>query len=452
MRDPYSLEAEHGVLGAMMMRPDLIADISAELTASDFYFEDHGDIFKAIVSLDDGKTGIDIISVAEKIGSLENGDSPLSYLGQIHRNTPSAANAMTYCRIVKERSLDRMLLGVAQKVNELAYSDLPAVDKIAQSQAAVLAVDGDLEDDGEVELSDYLRDYVEVQQRRHDMKGMLNGLSTGLKELDEAVMGIRGGQLVVIAGRAKMGKTTFAMNMVRHNIIREGKKGAVISLEMSRTELTDRMVAAEGSIPMGKIKSGEAASEYGAEMTGALALLNKAKVRILDRPGWTMSKIRTWARKRKRRYGLDFLVIDHLGLLQAEVAGHTALQRTSDATMNAKLLAKELDIPVILLCQLNRALEQRTDKRPMPSDLRDSGTIEQDADMVLFVYRDDYYHKDSPHKGIAEIIIGIARDIECKTIYAAYDGQYNRFRDLAPGSLPEPRQEQPKQKGRGMSF
>lgn len=450
MREPYSLEAEHGVLGAMMIRPDLIADISSELTSADFYFEDHGDIFKAIVSLDDGKTGIDIISVAEKVGALENGDSPLAYLGQVHKNTPSAANAMTYCRIVKERSLDRLLIEAAKKVGELAYSDMPTADKVAQAQSVVLAVDGAMDEDGEVEISDYLHDYVEVQQLRHDMKGMLNGLPTGLSDLDKAVMGLKGGQLIVVAGRAKMGKTTFAMTMVREMAIRAKKRGAVISLEMSRTELTDRMVAAEGSIPLDKLKNGEAASEYGAEMTAALGRINGAGLTILDRPGWTMSKIRTWARKRKRRKGLDFLVIDHLGLLSPETAGQTALQRTSEATMNAKLLAKELDIPVILLCQLNRALEQRHDKRPMPSDLRDSGTIEQDADMVLFVYRDEVYNPDTPYKGIAEIIIGIARDIECKTIYSVYEGQYNRFRDLAPGYLPEPRQEpEPRKRNRG---
>lgn len=450
MRDPYSLEAEHGVLGAMMMRPDLIADISAEITSADFYFEDHGDIFKTIVGMDDGKTGIDIVSVADKIGVLENGDSPLAYLAEIHKNTPSAANAMTYCRIIKERSLDRLLIEAAKKVGELAYSDMPTADKVAQAQAVVLSVDGAMDEDGEVEISDYLHDYVEIQQQRHDMKGMLNGLPTGLTDLDSAVMGMKGGQLIVVAGRAKMGKTTFAMTMVRQMVVRAKKRGAVISLEMSRAELTDRMVAAEGSIPLEKLKNGEAACEYGAEMTAALGKINGAGLTILDRPGWTMTKVRTWARKRKRRRGLDFLVIDHLGLLSPETAGQTVLQKTSEATMNAKLLAKELDIPVILLCQLNRALEQRPDKRPMPSDLRDSGTIEQDADMVLFVYRDEVYNPDTPYKGIAEIIIGIARDVECKTIYSVYEGKYNRFRDLAPGHLPEPREDnEPRKRSRG---
>lgn len=449
MRDPYSLEAEHGVLGSMLIRPDLIADISSELTASDFYFEGHAEIFRAIVNLDDGKSGIDIISVAEAVGTLDSGESPIAYLGRIHQNTPSAANAMTYCRIVKERSLDRKLIEAAQKVGELAYSDIPTADKIAQAQSSVLAVDGALDEEGEVELSDYLHDYIEVLQRRHDLKGMLDGLPTGLADLDDAVMGMKPGQLIVVAGRAKMGKTTFAMNMVRHIVIRERKKAAVISLEMSRTELTDRLIAAEGGVSLSKIKSGEAASESELEITGALSKIKQANLTVLDRPGWTMNKIRTWARKRKRRHGLDLLVIDHLGLLSPETPNQTPLQRTSEATMNAKLLAKELEIPVILLCQLNRALEQRPDKRPMPSDLRDSGTIEQDADMVLFVYRDEVYHKDTIYKGIAEIIIGIARDIECKTIYAVYEGQYNRFRDLAPGSLPQ-QQEQPKpNKSRG---
>jgi replicative DNA helicase len=451
MRDPYSLEAEQGVLGAMLIRPDLIADIAAEVTATDFYYADHVVIFRTIVAMDDGRSGIDVVSVADKIGRFENGDFAMGYLGEIQRNTPSAANAMTYTRIVKERSLDRKLIDAAQQVHDLAHSDSPTADKVAQAQAAVLAIDGSTEDNAEAELEECLPNHIEILQYRHDNKGKLDGLATGYKDLDDALMGLKGGQLVIVAGRAKMGKTTAAMGIVRHNAIRTKKHGAVFTMEMSRVELIDRMIAAEGSVPLTLIKNGEAMNDYATEITAAFAKINTGCLTILDRPGWNMSKIRTWCRKRKRRKGLDYVVIDHLGLLDGEMPGQSPLQRMTEATRQAKLLAKELDIPVIAICQLNRALEQRADKRPMPSDLRDSGTIEQDADIVLFVYRDDVYNPDGQHKGIGEIIIGLARDVECKTIYTLYQGQFNRFRDLAAGyQLPEP-EEKPR-RGRGMNF
>lgn len=452
MRDPYSLEAEQGVLGAMLIRPDLIADIAAELVASDFHFDNHPEIFRAIASLDDGRGGIDVVSVADKIGRFENGEYSLGYLGEIHRGTPSASNAMTYVRIVKERSLDRKLIQAAQAVHELAHSDSPTADKVAQAQSAVLAIDSTTDDDSEIELEDCLPDHVEILQARFDNKGQLDGLATGYKDLDEALMGLKGGQLIVLAGRAKMGKTTAAMGIVRHNAIRAKTRGAVFSLEMSRVELVDRMIAAEGSVPLTLIKNGEAMSEYATEVTSAFAKINSGRLTILDRAGWTMSKIRTWCRKRKRAKGLDYVVIDHLGLLDGEMPGQSPLQRISEATRQAKLLAKELDIPVIVLCQLNRSLEQRADKRPMPSDLRDSGTIEQDADLVLFVYRDEVYNPDGQFKGIGEIIIGLARDVECKTIYTHYEGQFNRFRDMGYEYQPPAAEQQQGTRKRGMSF
>lgn len=452
MRDPYSLEAEQGVLGAMLIRPDLITDIAAEIGPGDFYFPNHPEIFRVIVSMDDGKSGIDVLSVAEKVGRLDDGSYALGYLGDINRNTPSAANALTYARIVKERSLDRRLIEAAQQVHELAHGDSSTADKVAQAQAAVMAIDSSADEDSEVELQDYLSDHVEELQRRFDMGGKMDGLATGYADLDKLLMGLKGGQLIVIAGRAKMGKTTVAMGIVRQNAIRDKKRGAVFSLEMSRAELIDRMIAAEGSVPLTLLKSGEAMDQYPTEVTAGFAKINGARLTILDRPGWTMSKIRTWCRKKKRRTGLDYVVIDHLGLLDGEVPNQSALQRTSEATRQAKLLAKELDIPVILLCQLNRALEQRGDKRPIPSDLRDSGTIEQDADIVLFVYRDEVYNKDSQHKGIGEIIVGLARDVECKTIYTLYEGQFNRFRNMAYEYHVEPEQHQTQPRTRGMKL
>lgn len=453
MRDPYSLEAEQCVLGAMLIRPEMIPELTEGLTAKDFYFTDNAEIYKAICALDSGHGSIDWMIVANHIGTLESGDNALAYLAEIQKNTPSTANAKQYAKIVKERSIDRQLIAAANVIHDEAYSNKPVQDKIATVQAEAMAIDTGVSDDLMVDLDDYLSEHIDETERRSALNGALDGLSTGFTDLDAALQGLKGGQLVVIAGRAKMGKTTFAMSIVRHNIIKAKKRTLIFSLEMSRKELTDRMLSAEGTIPLEMIKNGKALNEFPAEMTYAYHTLQGKPVTILDRGGVSMSRIRAIARSYKRKRSLDLVLIDHLGLLDAEDSSHSILQRTSEATRQAKLLAKELDVPVMLVCQLNRALEQRHDKRPIPSDLRDSGTIEQDADLVLFVYRDEVYNKETTHKGFAEIIIGIARDVEAKTVFTRYEGNYNRFLNLDGRHVPELETEQPrKTRERGMSI
>lgn len=456
MRDPYSLEAEHGLLGALINKPELIDLLSSDLKATDFNWPENAEIYRAIISMASERKHIDYVTVADTIGIMDDGTPAIVYCGEISIKTASTANAQSYAQVVRERAIDRQLITAAQNIHEMAFGTQSTAEKVAAVQAEVLSIDSDAATPEVLDIADIMRDHVEELQRREDLGGRMDGLGTGIAKLDEAICGMKPGQLIVVAGRAKMGKTTFAMGLARHVGIREQKKVLIVSLEMSRTQLMDRILAAEGRIPLGSLKDGTAAGKYGGELTAASAIAMRSGIRISDRPGLSISRVRAMARRHKRMFGMDMLMIDHLGLLDADDVRMNALQKVSEITRQAKLMANELQVPVILLSQLNRALEQRPNKRPIPSDLRDSGSIEQDADMVLFVYRDEVYNPDTEDRGVAEIIIGVGRDIEQQTIRVGFEGQFNRFVDLDHNWTPPARkqiqqQEEPKPT-RGMKF
>lgn len=449
MRDPYSLEAEQGVLGAMLIDPSLIDVLTEDLAATDFNWPDNADIFRAIVDLHSRQQGVDFLTVSELIGTLDSGDNALAYVADIQRGTPSVANAKAYAKIVKERSLDRRLIQVAATIHEIAHSSTDTTDKIAQAQTEVLAVDGSSNSADVVSAWDVLVEHMPVLERREEMKGELDGLSTGLPDLDEMLQGLKPEQLIIIAGRPAMGKTTLAMNIAANAGIRQAKKVQVFSLEMSNGQLMDRFLAAEGRVPLQDIKSGRGfAGENGLKLTAAAGKIRDSGLVMSDRAGLSMSRIRSIARRQKLRAGLDLIIIDYLQLLDEEGGSGNRTEAVSAMSRGAKLMARELQVPVIMLSQLNRSLESRPNKRPMCSDLRESGAIEQDADIILFVYRDEIYHPDSEYKGIAEIIIGKGRDIETGTVRSCFNGQYSRFDPLAPGWIePEYKQDKPKRRG-----
>lgn len=787
MRDPYSLEAEQGVLGAMLIDPSLIDVLTEDLAATDFNWPDNADIFRAIVDLHSSQQGVDFLTVSEIIGTLSDGSNAIAYVGEIQRGTPSVANAKAYAKIVKERSLDRRLIQVAATIHEIAHSSTDTPDKIAQAQTEVLAVDGSSNSADVVSAWDVLVEHMPVLERREEMKGELDGLSTGLPDLDEMLQGLKPEQLIIIAGRPAMGKaqplgakvllangefttigeiatgdqlasvdgrqsvvvgvypqgvrpiyrvtmadgrsveadadhlwtinsskftgdktlttlelqqmldraryqgrvtlkphggdfgreadfgvdpwllgfllgdgclrktvrfsaseqyildrvavasgmvpryvscydyalttergqinpllesirslgligkyssqkfvpeivfscskeirqgvlagliesdgwcekanslmfassseqlrddvaelvkslggycskttkggrfyskdgerhdcldsyvacikmdnlsdfirsprilknikprrlpsspavvsveyvrqdkavcikvshpselyitdgylvthnTTLAMNIAAHAGIRQSKKVQVFSLEMSNGQLMDRFLAAEGRVPLQDIKSGRGfAGENGLKLTAAAGKIRDSGLVMSDRAGLSMSRIRSIARRQKLRAGLDLIIIDYLQLLDEEGGSGNRTEAVSAMSRGAKLMARELQVPVIMLSQLNRSLESRPNKRPMCSDLRESGAIEQDADIILFVYRDEIYHPDSEYKGVAEIIIGKGRDIETGTVRSCFNGQYSRFDPLAPGWIePEYKQDKPKRRG-----
>jgi replicative DNA helicase len=439
MRDPYNIEAEHGLLGAMMQRPDLIDTLSEDLSAEAFYFAENADVYRGIIAVRSAGQSVDFLTVGNHVGSLADGTPAFAYCAEIVKNTPSVASAGTYASIVRERAIDRALYDLGSQAMEISQGNQDTQAKIAAVQAAAMAIDCGSGDDDIVKVGDVLLDQLEVWQERHDRHARgetLIGLSTGLKDLDEKIGGLQPDHLYIVAGRPAMGKTTLAMGFVIDAAVRQSKSALVISLEMNKGQLLDRAMASEGRIPLALVKNGTACQSHGAELSAAAGLLRRAPLYIADRAGSTIGRIRSLARRHKLRYGLDLLMIDYLQLLEGDGGNRT--EEVSSISRGCKLLAKELGIPVVLLSQLSRKCEERPNKRPIPSDLRESGAIEQDADVILFVYRDEVYHENTDAKGIAEIIVGKGRDIEMGTVRAAFLGQYNRFENLAAGWKPEP--------------
>lgn len=437
MREPYNAEAEHGLLGAMLQRPELIDTLSDDLSPESFYFAENAEVFRGILALRAAGKSVDLLTVADQIGVLHNGDRALGHCASLVANTPSVASAGTYAGIVRERAIERALYELSDRTLEIVQGSGDIQDKIAAVQAAAMGIDAGGDGDEVVKAADLMADQLEVWQERHDRLSRgetLIGLSTGLTDLDEKLGGLQPEQLIIVAGRPAMGKTTLAMGFVLDAVVRQKKSGLVISLEMSKGQLIDRAVAAEGRIPLNLIKNGSACESHGAELCAAAAKLKHANLFIADRAAATVGRIRSLARRHKMRYGLDILMIDYLQLMDGEGGNRT--EAVSSISRGCKLLARELGIPVVLLSQLSRKCEERPNKRPVNSDLRESGAIEQDADVILFVYRDEVYHENSEFKGVAEIIVGKGRDIETGTVRAAFLGQYNRFETLSASWQP----------------
>lgn len=430
-REPYSQEAEQGVLGAMLIKPELIDILSAELTAEDFFFADNRRVFKAILALQSKGRGVDFLTVADYIGAMDSGDNALAYCAELHKNTPSVANAKAYAGIVLERSIDRALIAASETVYEIAHGDSSTQDKISQAHAALLSINSESSGAETITAREALEQHVDELERRLALGDQIDGLGTGIASLDATLRGLKPEGLYVIAGRPKMGKTTLAMNIADACAITQKKQVLVFSLEMSNAQLTDKSLASVGGIPLQSLKDGSVFDRYTLEVTAATNKIANSGLSIYARKSATINQIRATARRHKLKHGLDLLVVDHIGLVNVDDHRASPVQRITEITRQLKMMAKELGVPVIALSQLNRELEKRPDKRPIPSDLRDSGSIEQDADLIMFVYRDEVYNPNTEYRGVAEIIIGVARDIEPCTVRVRYQGKYSKFSDLA---------------------
>ncbi|MDT3749572.1 replicative DNA helicase [Pseudomonas monteilii] len=433
MNELHSLEAEHGVIGAMLRQPHLIDVLSDALSPEAFAWDDNADLYRLILELHaDGKP-VDVITLSDRRAELPSGTRTLAYAGEIQANTPSVANARAYAQIIRDRAICRQLAAAAERINEVAHEQADIEDKISLAQSIVLGLDAS-GSDGECQMiGDIMAEHVEVLQERLDRyeNGVsMEGLGSGIPDLDKFTQGLKPGQMIVVAGRPAMGKTTLAMNVAADVAIAQQKPVLVVSLEMTKTQLMDRLIAAVGGIPLPSLKTGVCAADYRVELAAATLKLRDAPICVSDVPVMTMPRIRSIARRYANRMGgLGLVVIDYLGLMEGEGKG-----RTEDVTAMSrqiKLLARELGCPVIVLSQLNRGCEARPDKRPVLSDLRESGAIEQDADIVMFVYRDEVYHPNTQDKGIGEILIRKNRDGEIGTVATAFQGDRSRFMPLA---------------------
>ncbi|WP_434706687.1 replicative DNA helicase [Pseudomonas sp. D4-18] len=433
MMELQSLEAEHGVIGAMLRQPHLIDVLSDGLSPDAFAWDDNADLYRLILDLHADGHPIDVITLSDRRAELPSGTRVMAYAGEIQSNTPSVANAKHYAQIIRERAVCRLMSAAAERINEVAHEQADIEDKISQAQSIILGLDAS-GSDGECQMvGDILTGHIEILQKRLDRfeQGItMDGLGSGIPDLDVYTQGMKSGQMIVVAGRPAMGKTTLAMNIAADVAINQLKPVLVISLEMSKTQLMDRLLAAVGGIPLPALKTGVCSSDNSAELAAAALRLRDAPIAVSDVPVMTMPRIRSIARRQSHRMGgLGLVVIDYLGLVEGEGKG-----RTEDVTAMSrqiKLLARELDCPVIILSQLNRGCEGRPDKRPVLSDLRESGAIEQDADIVMFVYRDEVYHPNTQDKGIGEILIRKNRDGEIGMVPTAFQGNRSRFVPLA---------------------
>lgn len=441
-REPFSQEAEQAVLGAMLIKPELIDVLSADLKESDFFFADNRSIFKAITNLNARSQPVDIVTVGEYVGTLYGGTSAFAYAAELHHNTPSAANAKAYAQVVTARSIDRKLAAACYTINEIAESDAGPEDKIALAQAEIASIYTGSAEPETVHVSKVLQAHLERLERREALDGALDGLSTGIASLDKKIGGLKGGGLYIIAGRPKMGKTTMAMNWADDQVTRQEKQALTFSLEMTQEQLIDKSLASLGGIPLSALKDGSALRDYPKQLVDTMAKIDRSGSTLYDRKCATINRIRSVARRHKTMHGLDIIYVDHIGLVDVEDSRANPVQRISEITRSLKLLAQELGVPVVALSQLSRALEQRPDKRPITSDLRDSGSIEQDADAIFFVYRDEVYNPRTEFRGVAEFICTDARDFPAFNQRVRYQGKYSLFSDLAadyepPEPIPE---------------
>jgi replicative DNA helicase len=430
---PQSVEAEQSVLGGLLLDNqswDRIADI---ITADDFYRREHRLTFNAIAALCEENSPADVVTVSEwleRSGELEHAGG-LAYLGSLANNTPSAANIVAYAAIVRENSVMRELVRAAGEISGAAYSPegRSANELLDYAEKRIFDISEKGHRRGDFQpLNTLLSKAVDRIDTLFRSKSSITGVATGYTDLDDMTSGLQPSDLVIIAGRPSMGKTSLAMNIAENAAVGHKIPVAVFSMEMPGTQLALRMMASLGRINAHRVRTGKLDDDDWPRLTSAVSLLNEAPIFIDDSPGLTPMELRARARRLKREHGLGLIIIDYLQLMQStERNEENRATEISNITRALKGLAKELDVPVIAMSQLNRGVESRTDKRPVMSDLRESGAIEQDADVIFFIYRDEVYNKDSPVKGTADIIIAKQRNGPIGEVRLTFLGEYTRF-------------------------
>lgn len=435
---PHSVEAEQAVLGGLMLdnkRLDAVLEVISDV---DFYREDHRQVFRMMQILQENAQPLDVITLSEELhrhNELERVGG-LGYLVEMANNTPSAANIVTYARIVRERSTLRQLIAAAQEISKSSYnpSGLDSDDllQMAEKRVAEIAEDRPKEG-GLVGVNDLLKATVQRIDELFRSGSDITGVASGITDLDQRTSGWQPGELIILAARPSMGKTALALNFVESAIFSQSKPVLVFSMEMPSPAMIMRMMSSVGRIDQGKMRNGKLTEEDWPKLSSAVAKMKDKLLFIDDTPGLSPQELRARVRRIAREHGNPGLImVDYLQLMQTAGPSEGRTQEISEISRSLKGLAKEFECPLIALSQLNRGVEQRPNKRPMNSDLRESGAIEQDADVILFIYRDEYYNEDSPDKGMAELIIGKQRNGEIGTCRAAFIGKYTRFDNLAP--------------------
>ena len=437
---PHSLEAEQSVLGGLMLDNEAWDRVAERVSADDFYRREHRQIFNAMHVLVESGQPIDLVTLSESLerDHLLDDVGGFAYIGEMAKNTPSAANISAYAEIVRERAVVRDMITVANEIAEAGFDpqgrDSSMLLDYAESKVFKIAEQRTNSSEGPQDIKQILSSTVDqIEQLFNNPHDGVTGVSTGYGDLDKMTAGMQPSDLIIVAARPSMGKTTFAMNLAEYAAMNEDKPVIIFSLEMPSEQIMMRMLASLGRVDQTRIRTGQLEDDDWARVSATMGLLlEQGKMYVDDSSGLTPTEVRSRSRRIAREHeGVSMIMIDYLQLMQVPALADNRTLEIAEISRSLKALAKELKCPVIALSQLNRSLEQRADKRPVNSDLRESGSIEQDADLIMFIYRDEVYNDDSPDKGTAEIIIGKQRNGPIGKVRLTFQGQFSRFDNYA---------------------
>jgi replicative DNA helicase len=427
---PHNIEAEQAVLGCMLLDADVIPTVTELIKSEDFYRDDHKEICEAISDITERAGPVDIITVSEQLqlrGTLDN-IGGLDYLASITGAVPTTANARHYAKIVEEKSLLRRLIKAAADISGMSYeASEEAAFVLDRAEKSIFDILQKRSTQGFTHIKDILLETFSRLEELYNSKGFITGIPTGFADLDFKTAGLQNSDLVLIAARPGMGKTAMALNIAQYAAVQKHVPVAIFNLEMSKDQVVNRMLCSEVMVDSQKMRTGKLEDDDWKKIAQALAPLSAAPIYIDDTPGISVMDIRAKCRRLKLEKNLGLVVIDYLQLMQGRGKTENRQQEVSEISRSLKILAKELNIPVVTMSQLSRGPESRTDHRPMLSDLRESGAIEQDADIVMFLYRDDYYNPDTDRKNIAEVIIAKHRNGSTGTVELRWFGEYTKF-------------------------
>lgn len=429
---PHSVESEQSILGSIILDKDAIITVAETINPSDFYKEAHKIIYESMLSLNSNNEPIDLITLIEELrkeGHLDN-IGGISYLTSLSTIVPTTSNVKYYANIVKEKSVMRQLIKASNEIINLGYDASTDVQEILdKAEKNIFDISQEKAGDDIQPINLVLQDTFDMIERLCTEKSEVTGITTGFTDLNKKINGLQRTDLILLAARPAMGKTAFSLNLVQNAALKGDASVAVFSLEMSKEQLVQRMLSAQSNVELSKIKTGTLGESDWPRIIDAMAVLSEAKIFIDDTPGIKISEIRSKCRRLKIEKGLDLILIDYLQLMEGEGKNENRQQEIAKISRSLKILAKELDCPVIALSQLSRSPELRKDHRPILSDLRESGSIEQDADIVMFLYRDEYYHDDSEKKNIGEVIVAKNRHGETGNVELVWFGQVQKFAD-----------------------
>ncbi len=435
---PNDVEAEQAVLGAMIIDKDAIANVLEIVKPDDFYREDNREVFSAILDLFENSKPIDLVSIKEQLrlrGTLE-AVGGIPFIAELSTRVPTAANVEYYAKIVEEKSILRKLIHSSNDISNMGYAATEDVQDIVDAaEKKIFDIVQKRNVKGFTPIKNVLVDNMEKLEELYNQKGYITGLSYGFTDLDMKTAGLHNSDLILIAARPAMGKTAFALNIAQNVAVHDKIPVAIFSLEMSKEQLVNRLLSCEGMIDAQKMRTGKLEDDDWGKLAQAMSVLSDAPIYIDDTPGQTVMDIRAKCRRLKLEKGLGLVVIDYLQLMQgpSRRGGENRQQEVSDMSRALKIMAKELDVPVITLSQLSRAPDGRPDHRPVLSDLRESGAIEQDADIVMFLYRDDYYNPETEKKNITEVIMAKHRAGSTGVVELVWMGQFTKFANMFRG-------------------